>query len=814
MKIRDLLEGKNLGLTIFDIDDTLFRTTAQIKVVKNDKVIRSLNNQEFNTYQLKPGESFDFGEFRNAEKFNRESIPIEPMIAKLKAIINNAGDSKVIMLTARSDFDNKELFLDTFRKYGIDMNRVHVHRAGNLGGSPSQNKAVWIRKYLDTGDYARVRLYDDAMSNIKMFINLQQEYPDIKFFPYFVTHAGSIKTIKEGVGRIVKGVNTTVDVGPDEIKRQAAKFGNHVDRDGRPPTMSNAVKGKSTNVLFNLGLTEGIKLRLERDKHIDVLHITDTNNNHRIEVRGKKGYESGGYDSKDKLHQVLDRVGKAANISELMNGEVVHINPGHPQGTKAIRTARDVLQTKESKVLFALSLIESIDSKTKNNYNQFVEYCCDFLELEQKPTIRLTGEIFDETFGYFNSDDDSITVSYYRRHQMDVMRTIAHELTHYRQRLDGEELDGSDGSDHENEANAFAGVMLRQWADKHPYLFSEQKFTDYELALMEGGHSPEPKTKKEPGRLFTELNSYAIESSPRMNPADIAAATRASSTGLSQAELQRLTSQYRSQPPNAIVSLLNSFDADTVISIALAIGAPHLSFLQRFLIRRGIRFSRNLMQQAMAQVEGITEALDQPYPVRWTIKDDDEWEGKAKTEAGDSIQIFITQGHNNHKWEIDFYVGGSMQVTGKGDQFRVFATVVSAIKEWESWLSKSKQPVEAIIFSAFKGNEDTKGSAGRSKLYSRFANQFARSIGFDVSTVDGSDNIKFVLSNPNYKDQQTENFADGKKKGKSRPGRVKKSGASCNGSVTDLRKRAKKYSGERGRMYHWCANMKSGRKKS
>jgi hypothetical protein len=58
-----------------------------------------------------------------------------------------------------------------------------------------------------------------------------------------------------------------------------------------------------------------------------------------------------------------------------------------------------------------------------------------------------------------------------------------------------------------------------------------------------------------------------------------------------------------------------------------------------------------------------------------------------------------------------------------------------------------------------------------------------------------------------------ENFADGKKKGKSRPGRVKKSGASCNGSVTDLRAKAKKASGEKAKMYHWCANMKSGRKK-
>lgn len=58
-----------------------------------------------------------------------------------------------------------------------------------------------------------------------------------------------------------------------------------------------------------------------------------------------------------------------------------------------------------------------------------------------------------------------------------------------------------------------------------------------------------------------------------------------------------------------------------------------------------------------------------------------------------------------------------------------------------------------------------------------------------------------------------ENFADGKIKGKSRPGRVKRAGASCSGSVTELRKRAKNASGERAKMYHWCANMKSGRKK-
>ena len=60
----------------------------------------------------------------------------------------------------------------------------------------------------------------------------------------------------------------------------------------------------------------------------------------------------------------------------------------------------------------------------------------------------------------------------------------------------------------------------------------------------------------------------------------------------------------------------------------------------------------------------------------------------------------------------------------------------------------------------------------------------------------------------------TENFKDGKVKGKSRPGRVKKAGASCKGSVTSLRKKAKNSSGEKAKMYHWCANMKAGRKKS
>jgi pterin-4a-carbinolamine dehydratase len=56
-----------------------------------------------------------------------------------------------------------------------------------------------------------------------------------------------------------------------------------------------------------------------------------------------------------------------------------------------------------------------------------------------------------------------------------------------------------------------------------------------------------------------------------------------------------------------------------------------------------------------------------------------------------------------------------------------------------------------------------------------------------------------------------ENFADGKNPG--RKGLAKRSGVNCKQSVTKLRSVAKNSSGEKARMAHWCANMKSGRNK-
>ena len=194
-----LEEQSGKGLTIFDIDETMFITKAKVKVVKDGKVIKKLDNQQFNTYKKKAGEEFDFGEVKDAKVFNRTSTPIARMINKVKVILKNATrkGSKVIIVTARPNFDNKKLFLDTFRKQGIDIDKIYVERAGNLGSGPAaENKKIIFKKYLNQNIYKRIRLFDDAMSNLKIFLSLQKDYPDVSFEAFLAKENGSVSRVR------------------------------------------------------------------------------------------------------------------------------------------------------------------------------------------------------------------------------------------------------------------------------------------------------------------------------------------------------------------------------------------------------------------------------------------------------------------------------------------------------------------------------------------------------------------------------------------------------------------------------------------
>ena len=191
------------SLHVFDIDDTLFHTTAKIHVKdQRGNTVKTLSNAEFNDHKLEKGQSYDFREFRSAGKFAKESKPIIPMIKKVKAIhkniVNKYPDSKIILNTARTDFNKKGKFLMTFHKHGIPIQNIHVHRAGNEPGatSPGAAKNEVLRRQLNAHPYKRVAMYDDSHSNLQHFLKLRHEYPDTEFHAYHAKTDGSIQRMR------------------------------------------------------------------------------------------------------------------------------------------------------------------------------------------------------------------------------------------------------------------------------------------------------------------------------------------------------------------------------------------------------------------------------------------------------------------------------------------------------------------------------------------------------------------------------------------------------------------------------------------
>lgn len=185
------------GLHVFDVDDTLFHTTAKVRVMKGDKLVQTLSNSEYNTHKLPEGHHYDFSEFRSAEKFDTESVPNKRMIEKMRRLHDRSKETggRVIINTARADFDDKDRFLDAFRKQNVDIDNIHVYRAGNTKGegTVAEKKTAIIRDQLNNGNYSHVSLHDDSEQNLKQFLSLKDEFPNVNFIAHHVKPNGNSK---------------------------------------------------------------------------------------------------------------------------------------------------------------------------------------------------------------------------------------------------------------------------------------------------------------------------------------------------------------------------------------------------------------------------------------------------------------------------------------------------------------------------------------------------------------------------------------------------------------------------------------------
>ena len=111
----------------------------------------------------------------------------------------------------------------------------------------------------------------------------------------------------------------------------------------------------------------------------------------------------------------------------------------------------------------------------------FIRFAAEDLGLNSLPKFEFAFDsdrsIEHKSFGGYQPGGEHITITVKNRHIMDVCRTLAHELVHYKQDLDNELEDedaGSTGSPQENEANARAAVIMRNWGKAHPSYFGQE----------------------------------------------------------------------------------------------------------------------------------------------------------------------------------------------------------------------------------------------------------------------------------------------------------------------------------------------------
>ena len=122
----------------------------------------------------------------------------------------------------------------------------------------------------------------------------------------------------------------------------------------------------------------------------------------------------------------------------------------------------------------SLSLTESVDKNSL--FNNFMSYACNELQIQTPPTLEIKHMVGEEqpSFGAYLPSDHHIFLNPIGRNIVDVLRTLAHELVHAKQNELGilTPTSGETGSEHENDANAIAGILMRDYGKQNPDIYN------------------------------------------------------------------------------------------------------------------------------------------------------------------------------------------------------------------------------------------------------------------------------------------------------------------------------------------------------
>lgn len=164
-------------ICIFDLDDTLVKTDAKIKVYhkETDDLLHSLTPEQFNDFENHHEHTLDFDDFNDLQILLAGSL----MIDNIKILLDYAKLHPIGIITARSHLNSVLEFIYE-KRLPIKENLVFVvndEKSGFFGNVAARKKQAFER--LISLGYNDFIYYDDNLDNLNAAKSLETEY-DIK----------------------------------------------------------------------------------------------------------------------------------------------------------------------------------------------------------------------------------------------------------------------------------------------------------------------------------------------------------------------------------------------------------------------------------------------------------------------------------------------------------------------------------------------------------------------------------------------------------------------------------------------------------
>ena len=592
--------------------------------------------------------------------------------------------------------------------------------------------------------------------------------------------------IKEasGVGKIT-AQNTTVDVKPGETQRQARKYGFTLDRQGRPPTLKKKTRGSATNVLYNLGqVKEDVsscpRTRAQLCQCESLSQVTEGSE--------KAVIAQSTLEHSDTAEGLILLIQDPAGGPTLIKGTIRGLEPGkhgfhiHEYG----------------------DLSQGCDS-AGGHYNPDG---VDHGDLEN-------GHVGD--LGNITANEDGVAEFTIKAERVDLVgeRSVVGRAIV----VHADEDDLGLGGDAESRKTGNAGdrlacgiIVIRNnvtEGDKVDENFADG-YVEPQLDIEWDEAQRYPEFRKIGKAAWIELASkgkaVTITDASDINNTD--AADPDSFKTLDPAKQKRALAQVEKGDVELPVVAVYSDGYKELIggnTRLTAMMAKH---------GKAIVWQFEVPDEVAVLEENFADGKVKGKSIDEGPKDFGDMKLDAKGKQ-DSIDYF----YHTHAPSM-----GKPVKAGKLGSYDI-VTVTKGPTTLMFLVDANDSAVFYVAFDKYQdgvaiGNVRSNGTVKATDVYAYLVKKYGKLYSDAHQTPGGRkiwDNLskytKLKVTDVGDRLVATENFADGKKKGKSRPGRVKRAGASCKGSVTSLRKKAAKYSGEKGKMYHWCLNMKGGRKK-